>query len=65
MLLEFASVSDFVRYLIQIILDFVLQLCETSGSSLGYGFSRVVSKAKAQASDSSDENQIGEGTLAI
>ncbi|XP_004229880.1 K(+) efflux antiporter 2, chloroplastic [Solanum lycopersicum] len=41
------------------------ELCETSGSSLGYGFSRVVSKAKAQASDSSDENQIGEGTLAI
>ncbi|XP_055817326.1 K(+) efflux antiporter 2, chloroplastic [Solanum dulcamara] len=41
------------------------ELCETSGSSLGYGFSRVVSKAKAQPSDSSDENQISEGTLAI
>lgn len=41
------------------------ELCETSGSSLGYGFSRVVSKAKAQPSDSSDENQVSEGTLAI
>uniref|UniRef100_A0A0V0IZ05 Putative K(+) efflux antiporter 2, chloroplastic-like n=1 Tax=Solanum chacoense TaxID=4108 RepID=A0A0V0IZ05_SOLCH len=41
------------------------ELCETSGSSLGYGFSRVVSKAKAPPSDSSDENQVSEGTLAI
>lgn len=41
------------------------ELCETSGSSLGYGFSRVASKAKAQPPDSSDENQVGEGTLAI
>jgi len=64
-LLEVASVSDFVRYLNTNTLDFVLQLCETSGSSLGYGFSRVVSKAKAQPSDSSDENQVSEGTLAI
>ncbi|KAJ8565378.1 hypothetical protein K7X08_007954 [Anisodus acutangulus] len=41
------------------------ELCETSGSSLGYGFSRLVNKAKAQPSDSSDENQVSEGTLAI
>ncbi|KAF3616938.1 K(+) efflux antiporter 1, chloroplastic [Capsicum annuum] len=41
------------------------ELCQTSGSSLGYGFSRVAYKAKAQPSDSSDENQVGEGTLAI
>ncbi|KAJ0245354.1 K(+) efflux antiporter 1 [Hirschfeldia incana] len=42
------------------------ELCETSGSSLGYGFSRTTSKTKAQASDSSDDNQIMEGgTLAI
>ncbi|KAJ4914611.1 hypothetical protein Rs2_00161 [Raphanus sativus] len=43
------------------------ELCETSGSSLGYGFSRTTSKTKAQASDASDDNQImeGGGTLAI
>ncbi|KAL5859759.1 hypothetical protein ACOSQ4_001055 [Xanthoceras sorbifolium] len=41
------------------------ELCEASGSSLGYGFSRMMSKPKAQSSDSSDENQISEGTLAI
>uniref|UniRef100_A0A1D1XD12 K(+) efflux antiporter 2, chloroplastic n=1 Tax=Anthurium amnicola TaxID=1678845 RepID=A0A1D1XD12_9ARAE len=39
------------------------ELCQASGSSLGYGFSRVVSKTK-HLSDS-DENQIAEGTLAI
>ncbi|CAN4125706.1 unnamed protein product [Withania somnifera] len=39
------------------------ELCQTSGSSLGYGFSRVASKAKAQPSDSSDEMDVG--TLAI
>eukprot|EP00257_Ricinus_communis_P024278 XP_015584444.1 K(+) efflux antiporter 2, chloroplastic [Ricinus communis] len=38
------------------------ELCEASGSSLGYGFSR---KPKAQLSDPSDENQVTEGTLAI
>ncbi|KAL0703050.1 hypothetical protein Bca4012_069475 [Brassica carinata] len=42
------------------------ELCETSGSSLGYGFSRTTSKTKPQASDASDDNQIMEGgTLAI
>ncbi|XP_007051871.2 PREDICTED: K(+) efflux antiporter 2, chloroplastic [Theobroma cacao] len=41
------------------------ELCQTSGSSLGYGFSRVSSKSKTQSSDSSDENQFSEGTLAI
>ncbi|KAF8413138.1 hypothetical protein HHK36_001114 [Tetracentron sinense] len=41
------------------------ELCETSGSSLGYGFSQMMSKPKLQASDSSDENQGIEGTLAI
>ncbi|CAL9071262.1 unnamed protein product [Musa textilis] len=40
------------------------ELCQTSGSSLGYGFSRVMSKPKPQSSDS-DENEIIEGTLAI
>lgn len=42
------------------------ELSEASGSSLGYGFSRNVIKPKSQpSSDSSDENQVSEGTLAI
>ncbi|XP_021279518.1 K(+) efflux antiporter 2, chloroplastic-like [Herrania umbratica] len=41
------------------------ELCQASGSSLGYGFSRVSSRSKTQSSDSSDENQFSEGTLAI
>ncbi|KAK8474821.1 hypothetical protein V6N12_065879 [Hibiscus sabdariffa] len=40
------------------------ELCQASGSSLGYGFSRVTSKSKTQQPDSSDEN-FTEGTLAI
>lgn len=38
------------------------ELCQTSGSSLGYGFSRIVNKPKSQPLDFSDET---EGTLAI
>ncbi|KAL5718584.1 K(+) efflux antiporter 2 [Ranunculus cassubicifolius] len=42
------------------------ELCEASGSSLGYGFSRVMSKPKTSPSVSdSDEAQLSEGTLAI
>ncbi|KAK6162395.1 hypothetical protein DH2020_002236 [Rehmannia glutinosa] len=41
------------------------ELCETSGSSLGYGFSRMVTKPKSQPSESLDENHFSEGTLAI
>ncbi|KAJ7962350.1 K(+) efflux antiporter 2, chloroplastic-like [Quillaja saponaria] len=41
------------------------ELCEASGSSLGYGFSRMMSKPKSHSSDSLDENQVSEGTLAI
>ncbi|CAN1308702.1 K(+) efflux antiporter 2, chloroplastic [Linum perenne] len=43
------------------------ELSEASGSSLGYGFTREMSKPKApQPSDSSDENQITtEGTVAV
>ncbi|CAN8310832.1 unnamed protein product [Cochlearia groenlandica] len=37
------------------------ELCEASGSSLGYGFSKTTSKPKTQPSDASDENQIIEG----
>ncbi|XP_010934716.1 K(+) efflux antiporter 2, chloroplastic [Elaeis guineensis] len=40
------------------------ELCETSGSSLGYGFSRVMSKPRPQTLDP-DENEVVEGTLAI
>ncbi|XP_062090287.1 K(+) efflux antiporter 2, chloroplastic [Humulus lupulus] len=43
------------------------ELCQTSGSSLGYGFSRVISKTpKAPPpSESPDENHVADGTLAI
>ncbi|KAF5464220.1 hypothetical protein F2P56_014312 [Juglans regia] len=41
------------------------ELCENTGSSLGYGFSRMVTRPKTQSSDPSDENQVSEGTLAI
>ncbi|XP_015888635.3 K(+) efflux antiporter 2, chloroplastic isoform X1 [Ziziphus jujuba] len=42
------------------------ELCQASGSSLGYGFSKAMSgKPKIQSSDSSDDNQVPEGTLAI
>ncbi|KAI3741288.1 hypothetical protein L1987_58960 [Smallanthus sonchifolius] len=41
------------------------ELSETSGSSLGYGFSRIMSKPKSSSDSSSDDNQISEGTLAI
>ncbi|KAJ4824880.1 K(+) efflux antiporter 2, chloroplastic [Turnera subulata] len=41
------------------------ELSEASGSSLGYGYSRMMSKPKTQSLDSADENQVSEGTLAI
>ncbi|XP_061371581.1 K(+) efflux antiporter 2, chloroplastic-like [Gastrolobium bilobum] len=41
------------------------ELCELSGSSLGYGYNRIMSKPKSQSPDSLDETQISEGTLAI
>nr|CAD1830749.1 unnamed protein product [Ananas comosus var. bracteatus] len=44
------------------------ELCATSGSSLGYGYSRVMFKPKSQSTSSSDsdENDAAvEGTLAI
>ncbi|KAL1200010.1 K(+) efflux antiporter 2 [Cardamine amara subsp. amara] len=42
------------------------ELCEASGSSLGYGFSRSTSKPKSPSpSDTPEDNQIIEGTLAI
>ncbi|KAK9056192.1 hypothetical protein SSX86_027281 [Deinandra increscens subsp. villosa] len=41
------------------------ELSETSGSSLGYGFSRIMSKPKSSSDSSSDDNQISEGTLPI
>ncbi|GFZ06772.1 K+ efflux antiporter 2 [Actinidia rufa] len=41
------------------------ELSEANGSSLGYGYSRIMSKSKSQPSDSSDASQIPEGTLAI
>lgn len=50
---------------LQLLFPLCLQLCQASGSSLGYGISRVMSKPKVQSSDSSDESQVTEGTLAI
>ncbi|KAL8500071.1 hypothetical protein ACS0TY_019895 [Phlomoides rotata] len=41
------------------------ELSETSGSSLGYGYSRMMTKPKSPSSESSDENHFTEGTLAI
>ncbi|KAI3974351.1 hypothetical protein MKX01_031020 [Papaver californicum] len=41
------------------------ELCEASGSSLGYGFSRVMSKPKMPILDSPEDNSLGEGNLAI
>ncbi|KAG2260602.1 hypothetical protein Bca52824_079896 [Brassica carinata] len=44
------------------------ELCEASGSSLGYGFSRTTTtKPKTQTSDATEENQNieGSGSLAI
>ncbi|XP_043715854.1 K(+) efflux antiporter 2, chloroplastic-like [Telopea speciosissima] len=41
------------------------EFCEARGSSLGYGFSRIMSKPKSQGSDSLDQNEVAEGTLAI
>ncbi|KAK7340228.1 hypothetical protein VNO77_20926 [Canavalia gladiata] len=41
------------------------ELCEATGSSLGYGYNRIVNKPKSQSPDSLDETQVSEGTLAI
>lgn len=41
------------------------ELSEASGGSLGYEYSRIMSKPKSQLSDSLDDNQITEGTLVI
>ncbi|KAF5936579.1 hypothetical protein HYC85_024085 [Camellia sinensis] len=41
------------------------ELSEASGGSLGYGYSRIMSKPKSQPFDSSDDNQITEGTLLL
>lgn len=39
-----------------------IQLSETSGSSLGYGYSRMMSKPKTQSPDSIDDSQVPEGS---
>lgn len=49
-------------YVVHVLL---MQLCEASGSSLGYGYTRIMSKPKSQPPDSLDETQVSEGTLAI
>ncbi|CAL5382964.1 unnamed protein product [Camellia sinensis] len=44
-------------------IKYCMQLSEASGSSLSYGYSQIMSKPKSQPSNSSDDNQITEGTL--
>ncbi|KAL5167010.1 K(+) efflux antiporter 2, chloroplastic [Glycine soja] len=41
------------------------ELCEASGSSLGYGYNRTMNKPKSPSPDSLDETTVSEGTLAI
>ncbi|XP_045797096.1 K(+) efflux antiporter 2, chloroplastic-like [Trifolium pratense] len=43
------------------------ELCEASGSSLGYGYTRIMSKSKSQSPDTLDldETQVSESTLAV
>jgi hypothetical protein len=41
---------------------FYIQLSETSGSSLGYGYSRMMSKPKSQFPDTIDDAQVPEGS---
>lgn len=35
-----------------------IQLSETSGSSLGYGYNSIMNKPKSQSPDSFDETQV-------
>ncbi|KAG2575782.1 hypothetical protein PVAP13_7KG371300 [Panicum virgatum] len=41
------------------------ELCATTGSSLGYGFSRVMSMSKSKSYASDDESETVDGALAI
>ncbi|THG22445.1 hypothetical protein TEA_000178 [Camellia sinensis var. sinensis] len=59
-----ATINEFrSRHLFE--LSTIRLLSEASGSCLGYGYSRIMSKPKSQPSDSSDDNQITEGTLVV
>ncbi|KAL3009208.1 hypothetical protein AAZX31_07G070700 [Glycine max] len=40
------------------------ELSETNGTSFGYGYNRITSKARSQSLDSSDDTQVSEGKLA-
>ena len=48
-----------------VVLSLSVQLCEASGSSLGYGYNRTMNKPKSPSPDSLDETTVSEGTLAI
>jgi len=48
-----------------VVLGLSVQLCEASGSSLGYGFNKIMGKPKSQSTDSLDETPVSEGTLAV
>ncbi|CAL5331540.1 unnamed protein product [Camellia sinensis] len=59
-----ATINEFrSRHLFE--LSTIRLLSEASGSCLDYGYSRIMSKPKSQPSDSSDDNQITEGTLVV
>ncbi|KAK7394805.1 hypothetical protein VNO78_15344 [Psophocarpus tetragonolobus] len=56
-----ATINEFrTRHLAEL-----TELCEASGSSLGYGFNRIMSKPKSQSTELLDETPVSEGTLAI
>ncbi|CAK9180059.1 unnamed protein product [Ilex paraguariensis] len=57
--------SHFEQHDVRSLLPAESELCETTGSSLGYGFSGIMSKPKSQPSDSSEENQVTDGMLPI
>ncbi|KAL8166971.1 hypothetical protein V2J09_008470 [Rumex salicifolius] len=41
------------------------ELCEASGSSLGYGYSQMTGKPKARSTESPDDDEVSQGMLAM
>ena len=57
--------ANIIFFLFDVFVSFPLQLCATTGSSLGYGFSRVMSMSKSKSYASDDESETVDGALAI
>ena len=57
--------ANIIFFLFDVVVSFTLQLCATTGSSLGYGFSRVMSMSKSKSYASDDESETVDGALAI